>query len=274
MFRFRRAFLTVAGRAADIIRAVPFAERIHYAERGERRPALPSALFIHGAGASSAIWSMVLARVARFAHAIAIDLPGHGPTPLEAAPAGSEPPTRLSLDRYRDAIGTMAATLCLGPSVLVGHSMGALVALGAAIRWPEKVRALVLCGAAPRPRVHAELERLLRVNPDQLTRWLGEHALSPHAAPAIRRGFIAAGSVAPIEVTRADFEIVAAADLRDALKDVRCPVYWLDGADDELVAPDPERGGRVVTLPRVGHLVPIEAPAAVAEAVHDAAHAV
>ena len=54
------------------------AGRVHYAERGERRPGRTSALLIHGAGASSAIWLMTLARVARAGHAIAIDLPGHG----------------------------------------------------------------------------------------------------------------------------------------------------------------------------------------------------
>src|SRR6476619_6995748 len=109
--------------------ALAHAGRIHYAERGERRPDRPSALLIHGAGASSAIWLMVLARVARAGHAIAIDLPGHGASAL----AGSEGST---LGRYRDAVGELAASLCLGPSVLVGHSMGALVAIEAALAWP------------------------------------------------------------------------------------------------------------------------------------------
>ena len=65
--------------------ALAHAGRVHYAERGERRPGRPSALLIHGAGASSAIWMMVLARVARVGHAIAIDLPGHGPSAADGA---------------------------------------------------------------------------------------------------------------------------------------------------------------------------------------------
>src|SRR6185503_20193314 len=127
--------------------ALAHAGRIHYAERGERRPDRPSAVLIHGAGASSAIWMMTLARLARFGHAVAIDLPGHGPSAADGVAFDGS--GGLSLARYRDAVGELAGTLCLGPSVLVGHSLGALVAMEAALAWPDKVRALVLCGAAP-----------------------------------------------------------------------------------------------------------------------------
>ena len=141
------------------------AGRIHYAERGERRAGQPSALLIHGAGASSAIWMMVLARVARVGHAIAIDLPAHGASAREGAALDGTP--GLSIGRYRDAVGELAGALCLGPSVLVGHSLGALVAIEAALAWPDKVRALVLVGAAPRLAVHEALGLLLR---DQIGR--------------------------------------------------------------------------------------------------------
>src|SRR6185436_382561 len=154
-----------------------------------------SALLIHGAGASSAIWMMVLARVARAGHAIAIDLPGHGPSATDGATlAGAQ---GLTLARYRDAVGELAGTLCLGPSLLVGHSLGALVAIETALAWPDKVRGLVLCAAAPRLPVDPELERLLRDDPNAVTAWLAAHALSPRAKPAVRRGFLAAGEATP-----------------------------------------------------------------------------
>ena len=50
------------------------------ARREPRRSGWPF-LLIHGAGASSAIWMMVMARLARAGRAVAIDLPGHGPSP-------------------------------------------------------------------------------------------------------------------------------------------------------------------------------------------------
>jgi len=250
--------------------ALARAGRIHYAERGERRADRPSLVFIHGAGAGSGIWSMTLARVARSAHAIAIDLPGHGPS------AGGDLAT-LSMERYRDAVGELCGALCLGPSVLVGHSMGALVALEAALAWPDKVRALVLVAAAPKMPVDPELLALLRDDPDRATLWLADRSLSPRVKPAIRRGFLAAGvcraSASP-EVARADFEIVLGADLTDdRLATITCPIVWLDGADDAMVPRGCRDGrrGSVVTVPDAGHLLPIEAPAAIAEAVPGAA---
>ncbi|HXU64183.1 MAG TPA: alpha/beta hydrolase [Polyangia bacterium] len=241
---------------------VPLAPgRIHFAERGERREGQPSILLIHGAGAGSAIWSMTLARIARSAHAVAIDLPGHGPSDRGQG--------TLDLARHRDAVGLLGAALCLGPSVLVGHSMGALVALDAALAWPDKVRALVLVAAAPRLPVHAELMALVREDPDGARAWLADHGLSPRAKPALRRGFLAAGSAAPPEVVRSDFEIVRATDLTARLSAIRCPLTWLDGADDRIVPPEArgERPGEIVVAPDAGHLLPIEAPAAIAELV-------
>jgi len=238
---------------------VPYARGIHYADRGERRAGVAPALLIHGAGASSAIWMMALARLARVTYAVAVDLPGHGPSPAAVAPP--------SIAAYRDATGLVAGTLCLGPSVLVGHSMGALVAIEAALAWPDKVRALVLCGAAARLPVSEELLRLIRDEHPRVPAWLAQHGLSPAAKPAIRRGFLAAGVATNAETMLADFEAVRAADVGPRLAELRCPIVWLDGADDRLVPPVAGRPGEVRTLAGVGHLIPIEAPGAIAEAV-------
>jgi 3-oxoadipate enol-lactonase len=249
--------------------ALPHAGRIHYAERGEPRAGRPPVVFIHGAGGSSAIWNMVLARAARDVRAIAIDLPGHGPSELGGAALDGTP--GLSLARYRDAVGELAGTLCLGASVLVGHSLGAQVAIDAALAWPDKMRALVLVASAARLSVDPELARLLRDDPQAALAWLADHALSPRAKPAVRRGFLAAGLVAPPDVARTDYDIVAATDLRDRVAKVTCPVTWIDGADDHMSPATEGRPGEIVTVPNAGHLLPIEAPGAIAEVVRAAA---
>src|SRR5882672_5102516 len=240
---------------------MPFARfahggRVHYAERGEARDGVAPVLLIHGAGASSAIWMMVMARVARVARVVAIDLPGHGPSPLPEGGAAA-----LSIAAYRDAVGALAATLCLGPSVLVGHSMGALVAIEAALAWPDKVAGVVLCAAAPRLPVSRDLMNVIDGDYAHFPAWLAERALSASAKPALRRAFVAAGVVAPQAVTRADFQAIDGVDLGPRLAQVRCPMVWLDGRDDVIVGERGLRPGESVTLDRVGHLVPIEGPA-------------
>lgn len=258
---------------------MPFARchgagRVHYAERGEARPGRSAALLIHGAGGSSAIWMMVMARLARVTRVVAIDLPGHGPSPVE--PGGGEPARAVTLEDHRDACGELAARVGLGPSVLVGHSMGALIAIQAALAWPDKVTGLVLCGAAPRLPVGQELLDVIESDYARFPAWLAERAFSPAARPALRRGFVAAGVAAPQPVTRADFAALASVDLGPRLREIACPVVWLDGADDQIVqivqivggvGPAAGRPGEARRLGGVGHLVPIEAPGAVAEAV-------
>jgi len=247
---------------------VPFARchsagRVHYAERGESRESSWPFLLIHGAGASSAIWMMVMARLGRAGRAIAIDLPGHGPSPA------FEDEPHPTLAHYCRATGELAALTGLGRSVLIGHSMGALVAIEAALAWPDKVAGLVLCAAAPRLPVSRDLMKVIDEGYARFPAWLAERALSASAQPALRRAFVAAGVVAPQAVTRADFQAIANVDLGARLPAIRCPMLWLDGADDAIVAERGERPGVIESLAGVGHLVPIEAPAAVARAAID-----
>jgi len=244
---------------------VPFARchgagRVHYAERGESRDASWPFLLIHGAGASSAIWMMVLARLARAGRAVAIDLPGHGPSP----PFEDKP--RPALADYCQATGELAALTGLGRSVLIGHSMGALVAIEAALAWPDKVAGLVLCAAAPRLPVSRDLMKVIDCDYAHFPGWLAERALSASAKPALRRAFVAAGVVAPQAVTRADFQAIEGVDMSARLPAIGCPMVWIDGADDAIVGERGERPGVIETLAGVGHLVPLEAPGAVARA--------
>jgi pimeloyl-ACP methyl ester carboxylesterase len=217
-------------------------------------------LLIHGAGASAAIWMMVMARLGRVTRAVAIDLPGHGPSPP------FEDKAVLSLTDYRDAAGELAALVGLGPSVVVGHSMGALIAIEAALAWPDKVRGLVLCAAAPRLPVSRELLKVIDEDYARFPEWLAQRALSASAKPALRRAFVAAGVAAPQAVTRADFQAIDGVDLGARLAQVGCPMMWIDGADDVIVGERRARPGEFETIEGVGHLVPIEAPAAVARA--------
>jgi len=246
---------------------MPFAQltragRVHYAERGERRAGAAAVVLVHGAGASAAIWVMTMAKVGRAAHVVALDLPGHGASPLpEAGRAG------LTIEAYRDVVGELAGELCLWPSVLVGHSMGALVAIEAALAWPEKVRGLVLAASAPRLSIADELHELLRHDPARVPEWMATHALSPTVKPVVRRAFAAAGLVTPPETMLADLLAVRAVDFTERLGRLTCPVIWLDGADDAIVPFAEGRPGIVRRLENVGHLVPIEAPGAIAEAV-------
>jgi pimeloyl-ACP methyl ester carboxylesterase len=110
---------------------------------------------------------------------------------------------------------------------------------------------------------------VVRDDYDGFPAWLAEHALSPAAPPGLRRAFIAAGVVTSRATTLADYVAIGATDLSGRLQEIKCPVVWLHGADDRIVAaPDgatlPPNSERVI-VPAAGHLLPIEAPAVIAE---------
>lgn len=74
---------------------------------------------------------------------LAIDLPGHGGTPLEnfGAPGAFE--------RLTEALEDLLNGLSIGRVHLLGYSMGGRVALALALRAPERFRSLILEGVSP-----------------------------------------------------------------------------------------------------------------------------
>ena len=238
--------------------------RIRCRESGRGRPG-PPALFIHGAGGASTVWITTLHRTARVAHGVAIDLPGHGRS--TGSPA--------SFDELLAAVGATAATLCLGPSVLVGHSLGGLVAMAAALAWPDKVAGLALVTTSPRFKVSPRLLAAI-VDWASWPEWLAETGHSPSTPRELRRRSTSLASGADQAQTRADFLACTMRDVTPELGNIRCPTLVVSGEDDWL-APKKwadlleERipGARRAHLARCGHFPMHEQPDALAAALGD-----
>ncbi len=114
---------------------------VHFIDFGGSGPTL---VLVHGLGGSHVNWMAVGPALAHGARVLAIDLAGFGRTPLGERSAGVHA-NRLLLDRFLDAVAG-------GPAVLVGNSMGGLVAMMEAALAPERVAGLVLVAPAqPRP---------------------------------------------------------------------------------------------------------------------------
>ena len=95
---------------------------------------------LHGLGGAASNWIELAPELARGNRVIAVDLPGHGGSaPLPALP---------NLEPFADRVGLLLRREGAHPAVLVGHSLGCVVALRLAMRSPELVRGLVLISAA------------------------------------------------------------------------------------------------------------------------------
>ena len=110
--------------------------RIRYLAAG----AGPPLVLVHGFGGAAGNWRLIAPALAAERRVLVPELPGHGGSgPLPAAP---------TLDPYAEAVLAVLEAEDALPAAWVGHSLGGLVGLRAAIRRPEAVTGIVLAAGA------------------------------------------------------------------------------------------------------------------------------
>jgi pimeloyl-ACP methyl ester carboxylesterase len=218
-------------------------------------------VLIHGLGGSHLSWLQVAPGLSGLGRVVALDLPGFGRSP--AAGRGTRVmDSRRSLARFLDRVAT-------GPVILVGNSMGGLVAMTEAAIEPDRVAGLVLTasvfpwvrGTSPHPAVLGTFalyavegigERVIRsrrrsVSPEAFVRYgLRFLTVEPGRIPAD----VVALQVQLIRDTRDDDEqphafIEAARSITAFVRTpavssrvidaIRCPVLVIHGRRDRFV---------------------------------------
>jgi len=109
-----------------------------YVASGNRKPdpQKDTVLFLHGTGQDHTIWVLPTRYFARHdRNVLAVDLPGHGRS-------GGEP--LKSIEAIADWAIQVLDAAGLSTAAVVGHSLGSLVAIAAAARHPQRVRAIVM----------------------------------------------------------------------------------------------------------------------------------
>jgi 2-succinyl-6-hydroxy-2,4-cyclohexadiene-1-carboxylate synthase len=114
-------------------------------------------LLLHGFTGTGEFWLPVANALPR-RHCIFPDLPGHGMT---GAPL---PPDDWRIDRAAGALSALLDKLDIERVAVAGYSLGGRLALGLALRRPERVAALALIGASP--GIADEDERAARAKAD------------------------------------------------------------------------------------------------------------
>jgi pimeloyl-ACP methyl ester carboxylesterase len=234
-------------------------------------PGLPAIVFIHGAGLDHSVWA---AQSRWFAHhgrnVLALDLPGHGHS------AGPALPT---IGEMADWIAALLRELDIQQAALIGHSMGALVALATAQRHPARVRALGLAGAALAIPVHPELLAAAEASRheaiDMVSLW--GHGFAAGLGGNLSPGLWMTGAAERLLERAAPgvlFNDLSACnawtDGPAAAASVRCPTVIVQGSRDVMT---PLRAARTLTaaipgatltvLDGAGHMLMAERPDAV-----------
>ena len=98
-------------------------------------PNRQKAILIHGWSSSNYALEPLMELLSKRYHVVAIDLPGYGESEILQE--------RVSIKRYADLIAELIRQISDGPVILVGHSMGGMISLTAAIHTPEIIERIV-----------------------------------------------------------------------------------------------------------------------------------
>lgn len=237
-----------------------------FEERGAGAPAL---LFVHGWQADHTVWNALIDALGSHAHALALDARGSGAS--QAAPG----PYRL--ERFAEDCRGLIATRDLGPTVLVGHSMGATTALRFAVDYPDLTRALVLIAPVPASGggYSSKGEAYLRStagDPAAARDWLARTFAQPPGDDQLELLCTAAAKT-PREVALESFESWAHANFAEATRKVEAPALVIAPEHDargtrEEVA-DLLPNARYVELPGCAHYAILERPQAIADYIRE-----
>jgi 3-oxoadipate enol-lactonase len=226
----------------------------------------PTIVLVHGFGASKEIWWSTLLALAPLGRVFALDLPGHGGSPLHG-------------DSRMPQIAARIADFCAAHSLpaitLVGHSMGGNVALELALDGPMLVRRLVLVDPAAQSDEMPIYTHSTHV--DNLHRWAALRAsmalaqkigvvgrLVPHrhrggfVLPALRRASYL--SRHDVDAMHQQLTGLFANPIGARMSAVRAPTLVISGEFDPLVPPwlsrrvaDAIPGARYAVVRRAGH---------------------
>lgn len=229
-----------------------------------------SVVCLHDAGLQSSIFTDLLGAIGDAACALAFDLPGHGRSGgLDALP---------SIEAMSECARGIAGWCRVTRPVLVGHGMGALVALDWARRAPESVGGLVLCATGRAFGLRDEtIETMRQVTLGRAPRPFDAARLAPDAPPERMRRFYMESIQTDPRATLVDLE--ACRSFAQALSTSPGNPGGADGArtaQGTMIAcgaaePESDReaahglaarlGATCTTLPDSASLLPLEKPA-------------
>lgn len=109
----------------------------------------PGIVLVHGGAAHTHWWDPVAPRLAQGRHVVALDLSGHGDSGWR--------PTPYRLGSWADEVLAVAGTL--HAAVVIGHSLGGLVTLAAAMQAPQQLAGAIVLDILARPILPEEQER-------------------------------------------------------------------------------------------------------------------
>lgn len=233
-------------------------------EAGDGEPLV----FLHGLGGTRGSWNPQLAHFAATRHCVAWDMPGYGASTGESA---------LTYERIADRLIELLDHLELESVDVVGLSFGGMHALHTALRYPERIRRMVLADTSPAFGMDGtspeawKAERLDAMDagetPGSIAPAVLDAIVGSPLDPDTRADLIDAFGRIPVDGFRAAVECLPHNDIRHRLHTIAAPALVVVGELDEETPVSYAQAlaeglsdAELVVLSGVGHLSPSEDP--------------
>ncbi len=217
-------------------------------------------LCLHGLLDTLEVWSRLEPELAAHGRLVLVDQRAHGESDAPPGPYRRE-------ELAADVIGLLDA-LEIQRAVLVGHSMGGIVAMTTALSAPERVEALVLLGTASQcsERVAGWYEEIAHAGETQGLPGLARKVFGSRSSREVR------GDAAGIAHLTRTLRSLWDDPLTPELRRIDCPVLLVVGEQDPMgpkassLIADALPDSTLRVLPGVGHWSHVESPDEVGEA--------
>jgi pimeloyl-ACP methyl ester carboxylesterase len=245
--------------------------RLYYEVHGQGTPLA----LLHGFAGTAESWKLQVGALSARYRLILYDARGHWRSESPKDPAG------YGIDIAVEDLRTLLDHLEAGPAIVGGLSMGGVVALAFSLRYPARVRALILADTGPgfrNPERRAEWAR----SREAVARLLEEEGMRAFAASThAELDYYTAPEIMlqhdPVGLAHVNRKVLVIPDSRliDGLPEVRVPTVVIVGAEDTDYVPAAEYmarkipGAEHVVIPRAGHGANIDQPEAFNRAILD-----
>jgi 3-oxoadipate enol-lactonase len=229
-------------------------------------------IFLHGVGGGHHAWEEQVPYFGKLGYpSHAWDQPGYGHSALV------EP---YDLEHVSAALARLIESLGDEPVVLVGHSMGGLIAQETYVRYPQLVKAMALCFTSPAfAGGNSDFTKQFiaaRIDPLDQGKTMADiaKALMPTMRGAVSdpAGLALAEQIMsgiPPDTYRRAVRLLTTFDRRKELADIKVPTLLIAGSDDKTAPPAMMEkmagkipGSEYVLLDGCGHLGPMDQPEA------------
>ena len=230
-------------------------------------------VFINSLGTNLHLWDALVPCLFAHLRLVRYDKRGHG--------LSDTPPAPYTIRDHSDDLAALLDRLEIETAIVIGISVGGLIAMDYAVQDPGRVQALVLCDTAPRigtpegwsERIQAVREKgLPEMAGTIMGRWFAPTFVGQ--SPADYRGFTNMLLQTPVEGYLGTCAALRDADLYKEVSQINVPTLLLCGAQDISTPPDLMRewagalpNASFQVIDGAAHLPCVEQPEATAAAI-------